>query len=78
MATLTNIIASYHTLLCFAQLMQDTPRLVKLKRSHTRKTTATSDVSHDAHLRDYDEEIFDVGDFYHQVCDYVIYTLWQL
>ena len=60
--------------------MQDTPRLVKrsqLKRSQYKvlgkpQPQGSCDVSHDAHLRDYDEEIFDDGDFYHQVCDHVI------
>ena len=53
--------------------MEDTARLVKrsqLKRSQYKvlgKPQASCDVSHDAHLRDYDEEIFDDGDFYHQV-----------
>ena len=60
--------------------MQDTTRLVKrsqLKRSQYKilgkPPQASCDVSHDAHLRDYDEEIFDDGDFYHQVWDHVIH-----
>ena len=53
--------------------MEDTARLVKrsqLKRSQYNilgKPQASCDTSHDAHLRDYEEEIFDDGDFYHQV-----------
>lgn len=63
----------FHKLLYFAQLMQDTTRLVKrsqLKRSQYKilgKPQGSCDASHDAHLRDYDEEIFDDSDFYHQV-----------
>ena len=63
---------------CFAQVMQDTHRLVKrsqLKRSQYKilgKPSGSCDMSHDAHLRDYDEEIFDDGDFYHQVNHYEI------
>ena len=53
--------------------MEDKARLVKrsqLKRSQYKilgKPLGSCDVSHDAHLRDYEEEIFDDGDFYHQV-----------
>ena len=53
--------------------MEDTARLVKrsqLKRSQYKvlgKPQGSCDVSHDAHLRDYGEEIFDYSDFYHQV-----------
>ena len=55
------------------QVMEDTPRLVKrsqLKRSQYKilgKSPGSCDLSHDAHLRDYEEEIFDDDDFYHQV-----------
>ena len=50
--------------------MVDTARLVKrsqLKRPQYNilgKPQASCDTSHDAHLRDYEEEIFDDGDFY--------------
>lgn len=59
--------------------MADKPRLLKrtqLKRSvyrvlgtscDTDKETDQSEYSQDAHLKDYDEEIFDDDDFYHQV-----------
>ena len=53
--------------------MEDAARLVKrsqLKRSQYKilgKPQASCNRSHDAHLRDYEEEIFDDGDFYHQV-----------
>ena len=48
--------------------MEDTPRLVK--RSQYKilgKTPESLDLSHDVHLRDYEEEIFYDDDFYRQV-----------
>ncbi|XP_065908105.1 protein AATF-like isoform X2 [Dysidea avara] len=55
------------------RVMEDTPRLVK--RSQYKilgKTPESLDLSHDVHLRDYEEEIFYDDDFYRQLLQALI------